>query len=217
MCVSIMGRDNTDPPNTFQKLYSCIFISRMRCLFCFNVCYCAFKGKWVSLTEKHLNRILNQLTIHFEKQIKCNKSNKKNENATNISVFMVVFLWFKDLSSNYFVHTLRIPNRDGTNHFVDRVRLMYLVIQPLRIRTVCCRCKFCYLQSLDCFLFNTFTAADDCSRFYRSLPPTTVVVLQIYRYVPVKVLKGGKCIVYQIFQRKKPFSVIYDMRIYLKL
>ena len=31
---------------------------------------------------------------------------------------------------------------------------------------------------------NTFTAADDCSRFYRSLPPTTVVVLQIYRYVP---------------------------------
>ena len=154
VCVSIMGRDNTDPPKTFQKLYSCIFISRMRCLFCFNVCYCAFKGKWVSLTEKHLNRILNQLTIHFEKQIKCNKSNKKNENATNISVFMVVFLWFKDLSSNYFVHTLRIPNRDGTNHFVDRVRLMYLVIQPLRIRTVCCRCKFCYLQSLDCFLFK---------------------------------------------------------------
>ena len=30
--VSIMGRDNIDPPKkTFQKLYSCIFISRMRC------------------------------------------------------------------------------------------------------------------------------------------------------------------------------------------
>ena len=27
--------------------------------------------------------------------------------------------------------------------------------------------------------------------------------------------KGGKCIVYQIFQRKKSFSVIYGMRIYL--
>ena len=92
----------------------------------------------MSLTEKHLGRILNQLTIHFEKQIKCDKLNKNDENATNISVFMVVFLWFKDLSSNYFVHYLRIPNRDGTNHFVDRVRLMYLVIQPLRIRTVCC-------------------------------------------------------------------------------
>ena len=37
-----------------------------------------------------------------------------------------------------------------------------------------------YLQSL----VNTFTAADDCSRFYRSLPPTTVVVLRVYRYVP---------------------------------
>ena len=32
----------------------------------------------------------------------------------------------------------------------------------------------------------------------------------------MKVLKGGKCIVYQIFQRKKPFSLIYDMRIYLR-
>ena len=66
---------------------------------------------------------------------------------------------------------------------------------------------------------NTFTATDDCSRFYRSLPPTTVVVLRVYPYVPDysrKVLKGGKYIVYQIFQRKKPFSVKYDMRIYLK-
>ena len=51
---------------------------------------------------------------------------------------MVVFLWFKDLSSNYFVHYLRIPNRDGTNHFVDRVRLRYLGIEPLTIRTMCC-------------------------------------------------------------------------------
>ena len=90
------------------------------------------KGKCLSLTEKHRQN-LNQLTIHFEKQIKCGKLNKKDENATNIRVFMVVFLWFKDLSSNYFVHYLRIPNRDGTNHFVDRVRLMYLVIQPLGI------------------------------------------------------------------------------------
>ena len=81
----------------------------------------------MSLTEKHLGRILNQLTIHFKKQIKCDKLNKKDGNATNISVFMVVFLWFKDLGSNYFVHYLRIPNRDGTNPFVDRVRLMYLV------------------------------------------------------------------------------------------
>ena len=91
----------------------------------------------MSLTEKHLDRILNQLTIHFEKQIKC-------ENTTNISVFMVVFLWFKDLSSNYFVHYLWIPNRDGTNRFVDRVRLMYLVIQLLRIRTMCCIISFVY-------------------------------------------------------------------------
>ena len=56
----------------------------------------------MSLTEKHIGRILYQLLIHFEKQIKCDKLNKKDENATNISVFMVVFLWFKDLSSNYF-------------------------------------------------------------------------------------------------------------------
>ena len=72
---------------------------------------------------------------------------------------------------------------------------------------------------LDLYRINTFTATDDCSRFYRSLPPTTVVVLRVYPYVPGnrrKVLKGGKYIVYQIFQRKKPFSVKYDMRIYLK-
>ena len=31
----------------------------------------------------------------------------------------------------------------------------------------------------------------------------------------MKVLNGGKCIVYQISQRKKSFSVIYDMQIYL--
>ena len=67
--------------------------------------------------------------------------------------------------------------------------------------------------------FNTLTATDDCSRFYRSLPPTAVVVLRVYPYVPGyrrKVLMVGKYIVYQIFERKKPFSVKYDMRIYLK-
>ena len=56
---------------------------------------------------------------------------------------------------------------------------------------------------------NTFTATDDYSRFYRSLPPMNAVVLRVYRYVPgyrMKVLRGCKCIVYQIFQSKKAIS-----------
>ena len=32
-----------------------------------------------------------------------------------------------------------------------------------------------------------------------------------------EILKGGKCIAYRIFQRKKPFLVIYELRIYLKI
>ena len=66
---------------------------------------------------------------------------------------------------------------------------------------------------------NTFTATDDCSRFYRSLPPTNAVVLRVYRYVPgyrIKVLRGANVLYIRFFRVKKPFPVTYDMCIYLK-